>query len=218
MKATCKTILDWMALVMVWPFAALVWLEAWLFPAREECFRCFGQWVALGPGVVGMYCRRAFYRWTLQSCSGNTFIGFGSIFSNRHAVVESGVYIGTYALIGSVVLRRNCLVGSRASLLSGGRLHAQSVDGDWLPTDPALREQIEIGENAWLGEGVIVMADVGPRAMLSAGAVVSAPVPERVMVAGNPARFVKRLVSPKADSAMPEPETVEPQRPVAILG
>jgi acetyltransferase-like isoleucine patch superfamily enzyme len=109
-------------------------------------------------------------------------------------------------------------VGSRASLLSGGRLHAQSVDGDWLPTDPALREQIEIGENAWLGEGVIVMADVGARAMLSAGAVISAPVPERVMVAGNPARFVKRLVPSKADTAIAEPEAVEPQHPVAILG
>jgi acetyltransferase-like isoleucine patch superfamily enzyme len=116
------------------------------------------------------------------------------------------------------VLRRNCLVGSRASLLSGGRLHAQSVNGDWLPTDPALREQIVIGENAWLGEGVAVMAHVGARAMLSAGAVISAPVPDRVMVAGNPARFVKRLAPQTSDEAIVQPEPVESQQPVAIVG
>src|SRR5262245_48930057 len=204
LKATCKSILNGLALAAVWPCALPVWLEGWLNPRREDAFVFWAQALSPAPGVPGMYLRRAFYAWTLEGCALDSCVGFGAIFSNRQAVVESRVYIGPFALVGSVRLRRGCLIGSRASLLSGGRLHAQSASGDWLPTDPALREQIEIGENAWLAEGPIVMADVGPRAMISAGAVVSTPVPERVMVAGNPARFVKRLAvesSPAAEIA-----------------
>jgi acetyltransferase-like isoleucine patch superfamily enzyme len=88
------------------------------------------------------------------------------------------------------------MVGSRASLLSGGALHPMDESGNWLASDYSRIKQIEIGDNAWLGEGVIAMSDVGARAMVAAGAVVSAPVPEKVMVGGNPARFVKYLTSP----------------------
>jgi len=216
MKTTCKAILDGVALILVWPCAALVWLEERWLPGREECFGCFAQMLALSPGLPGMYLRRAFYRWTLQACARDVFIGFGTVFSTREAVLESGVYIGNYALIGSAILRKNCLIGSRASLLSGGRLHAQSESGDWLPTNLALREQIVIGENAWLGEGVVVMANVGARAMLSAGAVSSTPVPERVMVAGNPARFVKQLAVANTSGAH-ERSPVEQQHHAAVI-
>jgi serine acetyltransferase len=44
----------------------------------------------------------------------------------------------------------------------------------------------------------VIMADVGPRCMVAAGAVVAAPLPEGVMVAGNPARFVRRITSEPA--------------------
>jgi acetyltransferase-like isoleucine patch superfamily enzyme len=213
LKSSCKAVLNALALASAWPCALTVWLEGWLNPRREDAFVFWAQALSLAPGMPGMYLRRAFYAWTLEMCALDSCVGFGAIFSNRQAVVESRVYIGPYALIGSVRLRRGCLIGSRASLLSGGRLHAQSASGDWLPTDPALREQIEIGENAWLGEGAIVMADIGPRAMVAAGAVVSTPVPERVMVAGNPTRFVKRLSAGDSSAEIavsrPQPVAVE---------
>jgi len=207
-----------LALAFAWPCAVLVWLEELLHSGRDECFGFFANVFALCPGLPGMYLRRAFYRWTLQGCAPDVFIGFGTIFSSREAVLESGVYIGVYAVIGSVILRKNCLIGTRASLLSGPRLHALSENGDWLPTNLALREQVVIGENAWLGEGVVVMANVGARAMLSAAAVSSTPVPEGVMVAGNPARFVKRLAVEGGDNSGAEPASIERSEPVAILG
>jgi acetyltransferase-like isoleucine patch superfamily enzyme len=112
------------------------------------------------------------------------------------ARVEQGVYIGSYALIGSAILRKHCMVGSRASLLSGGTLHRMDENGNWLASDMSRIVQIEVGENAWLGEGAIVMSDIGSRAMVAAGAVVSSPVPDRVMVGGNPARFIRHLSKP----------------------
>ena len=162
---------------------------------REGIFVFWGQLLALVPGLPGAYLRRGFYRQTLKSCGRDVFIGFGTYFTHRTATVEGGVYIGSYALIGSAILRKDCMIGSRASLLSGGSLHPMDEQGNWLPADRSLLQMIEIGENAWLGEGAIAMCDVGARSMVAAGTVVSAPVPERVMVGGNTTgRFIRRLV------------------------
>jgi virginiamycin A acetyltransferase len=79
MKSTCKAIFGAISLSLVWPCAVLVWLEERLLPGRDECFGCFAQVFALGPGLPGMYLRRAYYRWTLQDCARDVFIGFGTI-------------------------------------------------------------------------------------------------------------------------------------------
>jgi virginiamycin A acetyltransferase len=216
LKSSLKTFFSGLSLAAVWPCAATCWLEWRLHPTREELFGFWAQCFALGPGTPGMYLRRAFYRWTLDGCASDCYIGFGSVFSTRHARIESAAYVGTFALVGSVILRAKCLIGSRVSLLSGGQLHVMDELGNWLPTDLSRRQQIEIGENAWIGEGAIIMADVGMRAMVSAGAVVSAAVPERVMVAGNPARFVKRLAPPGATQPQEaSDESLQRQSPVA---
>jgi maltose O-acetyltransferase len=54
---------------------------------------------------------------------------------------------------------------------------------------------ITIGDNAWLGGGVIVCPGVtiGANAVLGAGSVVIRDVPDRVFAAGNPARPIREL-------------------------
>ncbi len=165
--------------------------------------------VSLVPGRIGVYLRRAFYHLTLEHCAMDCTISFGAFFSRRSARVDSGVYIGAYAIIGAVWLERDCLVGSRASLLSGGQLHAFR-NGKWGPTDFSQETQIRIGEGAWLGEGVIVMADVGPGALVAAGSVVSSAVKPHVVVAGNPARFVRTLESSEPSSLECDQPAVAP--------
>lgn len=183
--------------MITWPCGVLCRLEAKAGPAHEHVFSFWAQVFALFPGVPGMYLRRAFYQHALDHCHHDAHIGFGAIFTHRRARVEAKVYVGCYALIGCAVLRESCMIGSRASLLSGGNQHELDEEGNWTPVDLTRLVQIEIGENAWLGEGAIVMANVGPRAMVSAGAVVSNPVPAEIMVGGNPARFIRRLVAPE---------------------
>lgn len=199
MKNTCKKLMNALALFVTWPCAILCWLELRAKRDREEIFSFWAHVFALAPGLPGMYVRRAFYRQTLEQCDGDFHIGFGSLFTHRQVCVEREVYIGTFALIGSVVLRRGCLIGSRASLLSGGHQHQLDERGVWMPSDKATRVQITIDQHAWLGEGALVMADIGAHAMVAAGSVVSSVVPGGVMVAGNPARFVKKIYSPPLD-------------------
>ena len=146
------------------------------------------------PGYPGMLLRRAFYRWTLQRCAADVTIEFGALITQRRAALGPGVYVGPYALVGWADIGAQTLVGSRASLLSGGNQHQWSPDG-WTPTGPTSLAQIVIGSRTWIGEGAILMANVGSGCMVAAGAVVSAGVPDGVMVAGNPARFVRRVAT-----------------------
>ena len=69
------------------------------------------------------------------------------------------------------------------------------------PLDPDLRrarwesaDPIAIGDNVWLGGGVIVLPGVtiGADAVVGAGSVVTRPVPAGAVVVGNPARVMRK--------------------------
>src|SRR5262245_18414854 len=128
-----KAVVNGVALLMVMPLAMTCWFEAKIGFGYEGEFSFWSHVVSLLPGYPGMSLRRTFNRLTLYSCSACFFIGFGALFSHRQALVEEGVYIGPYALIGSARLRKGCLIGSRASLLSGGELHELDAVGQWTP-------------------------------------------------------------------------------------
>lgn len=192
-RQAVKNAVDVLCLVMVAPAAATTLLEARVLPDSERLFALWGQALALVPGVPGIFLRRAYYRLTLDRCASWFSVGFGSYFSHRGVVVEEGVYIGAYTIVGSSILRKGCSIGSRSSVISGSRLHTRERDGSWSPSDLGRLEQIEVGENALIGEGCLVMANVGRSALVAAGAVVSGRVAPGVVVAGNPARFVRSL-------------------------
>ena len=123
-------------------------------------FRFRAQLFALVPAVPGVFLRRAFYRLTLEYCDWDSKISFGTVLSDSRTRVES-CYVGLYAIIGSARLGRNCLIGSRASIVNGTHLHVLQSDGKWSPAQTSSIKPISIGDNAWIGEGAIVMSDVG---------------------------------------------------------
>ena len=193
MRATLKTVLNVLALILMSPAAGSCWLEERLF-ASNVIFTFWTHVVAQFPGPPGMFLRRAFYRMTLASCAENVIIEFGAIV-NRRAVLEPGAYVGSYALIGWVRIGSHSLIGSRASIPSGGYQHTFLSSGRWSPTDVSALRRVSIGANTWVGEAAVVMADVGECCMVAAGAVVASAVPDGIMVAGNPARFVRRVTA-----------------------
>ncbi|MBB4679114.1 sugar O-acetyltransferase [Crossiella cryophila] len=91
-----------------------------------------------------------------------------------------------------ITIGNDVSIGPRAQLLTA--LHPIE--------DHELRRQrwetaapITIGDNAWLGGGVIVCPGVtiGANTVVGAGSVVTKDLPERVLAAGNPCRVIRDL-------------------------
>jgi acetyltransferase-like isoleucine patch superfamily enzyme len=63
------------------------------------------------------------------------------------------------------------------------------------PRDAVKSRPVKIGNSVWIGMNAIVLKGVtiGDNAIIAAGAVVTKDVPPNTVVAGNPARFAKRL-------------------------
>jgi carbonic anhydrase/acetyltransferase-like protein (isoleucine patch superfamily) len=205
-----KTFLNGVCLALVSPCALLCWIEARITNGSESTFLFWAHLFAMFPGRLGVFLRRAYYRLTLDRCAANFYIGFGALFTHRSALVEMNAYIGAYALVGSAHLGEGCLIGSRASLLSGTALHALDEQGRWGPCDQTRMRQIKIGDYAWIGEGAIVMANIGAGTMVAAGAVVEQDARAGILLAGNPSRFVRKL--------MEDPHLARPQDSTSSSG
>ena len=190
MKKQLKKILNFISLILVF----LPYLSCLLEKNCSASYKIFLFWaqaLACVPGILGNFLRRAFYRLLFPHVSWECEIGFGSFFSQPWGIIEKGVYIGPYCILGRVILREGVLVASRVSIPSGKKQHRRDQKGQLLPANLEDFETIEIGRHAWIGEGAIVMASVGEKATVAAGAVVTQPVPPRATVAGNPARIIK---------------------------
>ena len=82
-------------------------------------------------------------------------------------------------------------MGSGVHILSGKQQHAISSLDTPIKDQGGKLTKIEIGDDCWIGNGAIIMANVGRQSIVAAGAVVVSPVEERVIVAGNPAAVIK---------------------------
>ncbi len=92
---------------------------------------------------------------------------------------------------GKMIIGNDCLIGPNVQFLS--------VSHD---VDPQARlekhnyvDDIIVGNNVWLGGGVIILAGVtvGDNAVIGAGSVVTKNVDECAFYAGNPAKKVRQL-------------------------
>jgi virginiamycin A acetyltransferase len=192
-RMTIKTLMNGVCLALASPCAFSCWLEDRITNGSESMFLFWAHVFSVFPGLPGVFLRRAYYRLTLDRCASNFYIGFGALFTHHCALVEQNAYIGAYALVGSAHLGEGCLIGSRASLLSGTALHELDEQGRWGPCDKTRLRQIKIGDYAWIGEGAIVMASIGAGTMVAAGTVVEQDARAGILVAGNPSRFVCKL-------------------------
>jgi len=128
------------------------------------------------------------------------FVDYGD---NLHIGARTFVNYNLTALdVAAITIGDDCQIGPNVQLLTPTH-----------PVEPEPRRAklegarpIAIGDNVWLGGGVIVCpgVTVGDDAVVGAGAVVTRDVPAGFVAVGNPARAVRRVradggVSPAAD-------------------
>jgi acetyltransferase-like isoleucine patch superfamily enzyme len=158
---------------------------------KDAVFRSFSQFLSLFPGQVGNYSRAAFYRFSMAHCDLDTVTGFGTLFSQQDTELLSGCYIGPQSNIGSCRIEANCLLGSGVHIMSGKGQHNFDDINTPLREQGGVLTKVTIGEDTWVGNGALVMANVGKKCIVAAGSVVINDIPDFAIVAGNPAKIIK---------------------------
>jgi maltose O-acetyltransferase len=104
--------------------------------------------------------------------------------------------------VASIAIGARCQIGSRVQLLTPTHpIYPSDRRAGWESGRP-----IVIGDNVWLGSGVIVLPGVtiGSDSVIGAGAVVSEDIPTGVVAVGNPAS-VTRLIDGSDRIGLPTP-------------
>jgi acetyltransferase-like isoleucine patch superfamily enzyme len=117
---------------------------------------------------------------------------------NRPCIVS--VYNpGTIVKIGEDSGFSGTVIGAFAGITIGAHVKCGAntliTDGDWHPEDPRSGEPrpVVIGDNVWLGVGVMVLkgAKIGDNTIIGANSVVTGEIPANVVAAGNPCKVIR---------------------------
>lgn len=128
----------------------------------------------------------------MTRCSSQCAILFGTLFSQTDTEIGSGVYIGPFCNIGRSRIGDHCTLGSNVHILSGRKQHNFSDTKAPVQEQGGVLEKVCIGEDTWIGNGALIMADVGKKCIVGAGSVVINNVGDYSIVAGNPARLIRK--------------------------
>ncbi|MEV0597869.1 sugar O-acetyltransferase [Streptomyces sp. NPDC050315] len=142
-------------------------------PARRDALLA----QLLGSVGTGVRIRPPFYCdfGYLISIGAGTFVNFGAVFLDAAPIT-----IGAHVQIGPNV----------QLLTPTHELDSERRRAGWEKALP-----VTIGDNVWLGGGVIVCPGVtiGENTVVGAGAVVTKDLPAGVLAVGNPARVLRKL-------------------------
>lgn len=162
----------------------------------DRAFQASCEWLALVPGFIGQYLRRAFLQWTSEGCGPDTVIGFGTLFSTAKVRIDGTAYVGPQCTIGWAHIETDALLAAGVQVPSGPQTHGSDRFDIPIRDQPGMPRLVRIGAGAWIGNGAVVMADVGRHAIVAAGAVVTKPLPDYAIAAGVPARVLRLRNAP----------------------
>jgi acetyltransferase-like isoleucine patch superfamily enzyme len=133
----------------------------------------------------------------------NTFPRFPSKFKLHSSVVivEKGaeliigkdVYIGHY---NNIRCSKRIVIGSGTKIAQFVTIVDLNYDVSkkYLNFNEAIKKEVIIGENVWIGSNSVILAGVtiGNHSVIAAGSIVTKNVLENTIVAGNPAELIRK--------------------------
>lgn len=179
-----------LANLFILPLLVIHWLKVPLI-GNDRALEGSTELLALFPGLIGQYLRRAFLGWTIEYCDPSAAICFGTVFSKAGARIDQNVYVGGHCHIGLVHLQRDVLIASGVHITSGAKMHGTDDLTRPIKEQEGINTLVTIGQGAWIGSLSVVMADVGRDSIIGAGAVVTKAIPECVVAAGVPAKLIR---------------------------
>jgi virginiamycin A acetyltransferase len=155
-------------------------------------FLTAGRLLAVLPGRLGAWWRAAWYKWTLVSCGEELYIDWMSVIRTPRTRIGHRVIVGPCTWIGWADVGDDVMFGGYDSVLSGAHHHAFESFDMPINQQRGIPSQVKIGNDVWIGNGAIIMADVAPGTVVGAGAVVSKTFEPQMVLAGVPAKPLRR--------------------------
>ncbi len=177
---------------------------------RLRCceFLTVSRMLSLLPGRIGRWWRAAWYRRTLAGCGDRLYVDWMAAIRTPRTRIGHNVFIGTFCWIGWADIGNNVMFGGHITVLSGRHHHDfDRLDRPMIEQQGQLT-QVRIGDDVWVGNGAIIMADVAPGTVIGAGAVVTRTYEPYSVLAGVPARPIRRRGQPASE------RKVESEKPV----
>ncbi len=140
--------------------------------------------------------KEAYMKEVFAECGENCYIElpFHANWGGHNVHMGSGVYANfnlTLVDDGQIYIGDHVMFGPNVTIATPNH-----------PIDPKLRvrqlqynKDVHIGENVWIGSGVMIMPGVhiGKNSVIGAGAVVTKDIPENVVAVGNPCRVLREI-------------------------
>ena len=110
--------------------------------------------------------------------------------------IEDRCYIGQFFSVmagGNVTIKQDTLIASYVAII--GENHSMNPEcGVKYGDQPLIKQNVEIGENCWIGEKVVILPGVkiGEWSIIGAGSVVNRTIPAYSIAVGNPAKVIKK--------------------------
>ena len=137
-----------------------------------------------------------FMKEMFAECGDNCYIElpFRANWGGHHVHFGNGIYANSNLTIvddGHVYIDDKVMFGPNVTIATANH-----------PIDPILREKglqynkdVYIGENTWIGAGVIIVPGVriGKNAVIGAGSIVTKDIPDNVVAVGNPCRVLREV-------------------------
>ena len=129
-------------------------------------------------------------------CGDNCYIElpFHANWGGHHVHLGSGVYANSNLTLvddGNIYIGDKVMFGPNVTIATASH-----------PINPELRDRglqfnkdVYIGENTWIGAGVVIVPGVhiGSNTVIGAGSVVTKDIPDNVIAVGNPCRVIRNV-------------------------
>lgn len=190
MRQMLKKLAQYVAVLLVLPLYGVLLISE-LFIESDQPFQGCSQLLSLLPGIPGNYLRQQFYCLSLAECHDDCCIEFGTRLNQRDIELGRRVYIGTSCCIGLCRIEDDVMLGSNVDIISGKKQHNFDCLDTPMREQGGELEKIVIGEDSWLGNSSVVMANIGRKSIIAAGSVVVKAMPPYSIAGGNPAKVLK---------------------------
>ena len=140
--------------------------------------------------------KEAYLKEVFAECGENCYIEtpFHANFGGSHVHLGNYVYANfnlTLVDDGHIYIGDRVMIGPNVTIATAGH-----------PIDPELRgrnlqynKDVHIGENSWIGAGVVIMPGItiGKNTVIGAGSIVTRDIPDNVVAVGDPCKVLREV-------------------------